>query len=39
MAGVLGLAGKAFEKFFYDYSFYDSYAKQYIKSRGQYVAL
>eukprot|EP00198_Chlamydomonas_reinhardtii_P005266 XP_001694602.1 mitochondrial F1F0 ATP synthase associated 12.0 kDa protein [Chlamydomonas reinhardtii] len=40
MSAAIGqLLGKGFEKFFYDYSLYDSYFKQYIKSRGQYVAL
>ncbi|PNH01186.1 hypothetical protein TSOC_012945, partial [Tetrabaena socialis] len=33
------IAGKAFEKYFYDFSLYDKYFKQYIKSRGQYVML
>lgn len=36
---VTGLLGKAFEKYFYDFSLYDTYFKNYIKSRGQYVAL
>ncbi|GLC58598.1 hypothetical protein PLESTB_001378800 [Pleodorina starrii] len=36
---VTSLVGRAFEKYFYDFSLYDTYFKQYIKSRGQYVAL
>lgn len=39
MAAVGSFLGKAFEKYFYDVSLYDSYFKNYIKSKGQYVAL
>ena len=34
-----GLAGKAFEKYFYDFSLYDNYFNKFIKSRSQYIAL
>mmetsp|Transcript_18430 Transcript_18430/g.39612 ORF Transcript_18430/g.39612 Transcript_18430/m.39612 type:complete len:105 (+) Transcript_18430:110-424(+) len=34
-----GFIGKAFEKYFYDFSLYDQVFNKYIKSRGQYVAL
>lgn len=31
--------GKAFEKYFYETSLYDTYFHKFIKSRGQYIAL
>lgn len=34
-----GALGKAAERFFYDYSAYDSYFHKFIKSKGQYIAL
>lgn len=36
---VTGLLAKAFEKYYYDFSLYDTYFNKYIKSRGQYLML
>jgi hypothetical protein len=36
---AINFASKAFEKYFYDFSLYDTYFNKYIKSRGQYIAL
>ncbi|KAJ9527020.1 hypothetical protein QJQ45_025274, partial [Haematococcus lacustris] len=32
-------AAKAFERYFYDFSLHELWAKQYVKSKGQYIAL